>query len=320
MKDRTYRVMAAGADDIQNFEVSAREAGRRLDLILAERLDLSRAQARRLLARGAVAVAGRTAAESEKGSTLAQGVSIAVEPFRRAEDQAARPEPAAPLTILAQGPGWLAADKPAGTPVHPLREDEPGTLLGAVLARHPEMQGVGEGGLRSGVVHRLDVETSGVLLLATHEERWQELRSAFREHRVEKVYRAVVAGQMHEGGSLAVGLAVARHRPARVRVVPEHERARARGVRDVEMSWRPLDVRDDSTLVEVRPVTGFLHQIRVVMAYLGHPLLGDRTYARGRVAEAAPRHLLHAASVACGDVAAESPLPPEFVPLPPARA
>jgi len=305
--------MAAEAEDVQSFEVSAGEAGRRLDLFLAERLGLSRAQARRLLARGAVQVAGRRARESEKGAMLVEGVSVAVEPFRRAEQLVARAEPDAPLAILAEGPGWLAADKPAGTPVHPLREDETGTLLGAALARHPEMQGVGEGGLRSGVVHRLDVDTSGVLLLATSEDAWQELRRGFREHRVEKVYRAVVAGQLREGGSLAVGLVVARHRPARVRVVPEHERLRARGARDVEMSWQPLEVRDDSTLVEVRPVTGFLHQIRVVMAHLGHPLLGDRTYARGAVAEAAPRHLLHATRVAYADVVAESPLPPEFV-------
>jgi 23S rRNA pseudouridine1911/1915/1917 synthase len=313
MKDRTYRVMTAEAEGNQNFEVSAGEAGRRLDLFLAERLGLSRAQARRLLARGAVRLDGRAAGESEKGSGLAAGVSVSVEPFRRAGEQVARAEPEAPLSVLAQGPGWLAVDKPAGMPVHPLREDETGTVLGGVLARHPEMQGVGEGALRSGVVHRLDVDTSGVLLFATREDVWQRLRQGFREHRVEKVYRAVVAGCMHERGSIAVGLAVARHRPARVRVVPESERARARGVRDVEMSWEPLEVREDSTLVEVRPVTGFLHQIRVVMAHLGHPLLGDRTYAKGAVAEAAPRHLLHATRIVFEDVEAESPLPPEFV-------
>ena len=304
--------MAAAAEDVQNFEVRAGEAGRRLDLFLAERLGLSRAQARRLLARGAVRVAGRTASEREKGSALAEGTQVAVEPFRRPDEAEARPEPDAELSVLAEGPGWLAVDKAAGAPVHPLREDETGSVLGAALARHPEMHGVGEGGLRSGVVHRLDVDTSGVLLLATREETWQRLRGAFREHRVEKVYRAVVAGKLEEAGSLAIGLAVARHRPARVRVVPEHERASARGVRDVEMSWRPLEQREGATLVEVRPVTGFLHQIRVVMAHLGHPLLGDRSYARGSVAEAAPRHLLHATRVAFEDVVAESPLPPEF--------
>ena len=253
--------MTVRAEETQRFEVGAREAGRRLDVVLAERLGLSRAQARRLLARGAVSVGGRPAGEREKGSLLEAGAEVAVEPFRRAEEAEARPEADAPLAVLAEGEGWLAVDKPAGTPVHPLRDDETGIVLGAALARYPQMQGVGEAGLRSGVVHRLDVDTSGVLLLATGEEAWQRLRRGFSEHRVEKVYRAVVAGELSEAGSLAVGLAVARHRPARVRVVSEGERHRARGVRDVEMSWRPLEARDGATLVEVRPVSGFLHQI-----------------------------------------------------------
>ncbi|NIR59804.1 MAG: RluA family pseudouridine synthase, partial [Gammaproteobacteria bacterium] len=79
------------------------------------------------------------------------------------------------LVVLARGAGWVAVDKPAGVPVHPLRADERGSVLAAVAARHPEVQGVGEGGLRSGVVHRLDVGTSGVLLVATAEDAWQRL-------------------------------------------------------------------------------------------------------------------------------------------------
>ncbi len=294
--------MTPGAEDERVFEVGAGEAGQRLDVFLAERLALSRAQARRLLSRGAVSVDDRPAEAADKGVALAAGARVSVQAFRRPEEATARPEPDTPLAVLAEGPGWLAVDKPAGMPVHPLREDETGTLLGAVCARHPEIHGVGEGGLRSGVVHRLDVDTSGVMLFATREEVWQRLRAAFSAHLVHKTYRAVVAGALEDAGSIALGLAVARHRPARVRVVPEHERMRARGVRDVEMRWRPLEQRDGSTLVEVQPVTGFLHQIRVVMAHLGHPLLGDRTYAKGAVAEAAPRHLLHATHVAFEEI------------------
>ncbi len=305
--------MTDEVDAPRRLRVEAQEAGRRLDLFLAERLKLSRAQARRLLARGAVRVDGGRAAERRKGVGLAAGAEVEVEPFRRPQEARAPEEADAPLAILADGPGWLAVDKPAGVPVHPLREDEAGTVLGAVLARHPEIHGVGEGGLRSGVVHRLDVDTSGVLLLATAEDTWRRLRQVFAEHRVEKVYRALVAGRMADAGSISLGLAVARHRPARVRVVPESERARARGVRDIEMSWRPLETRGDVTLVEVRPVTGFLHQIRAVMAHLGHPLLGDRTYATPGVAAAAPRHMLHAAWIRFEEVEAASAEPADFL-------
>jgi 23S rRNA pseudouridine1911/1915/1917 synthase len=174
------------------------------------------------------------------------------------------------------------------------------------------VQGVGEGGLRSGVVHRLDVETSGVLLFALEESAWQRLRAAFREHRVEKVYRALVAGRVDAAGGAEVGLVLARHRPARVRVLSEEERRRSRGARVCVMSWRPLEHFAAATLLEVRPVTGFLHQIRAVLAQSGHPLLGDRTYAPAEVAAAAPRHMLHAAALRFEEVAAESPEPEDF--------
>jgi 23S rRNA pseudouridine1911/1915/1917 synthase len=291
--------------------VGPAEAGRRLDVFLAERLGLSRAQVRRLLGRGAVAVQGRVARGRDKGRSLASGDAVEVAPYRPPSDQRVAPEPELPLRVVGEGPGWLAADKPAGMAMHPYEEGETGTLLGAVVARRPEVHGVGEGGLRSGIVHRLDVDTSGVVLVASDAEVWQRLRRAFQDHRVEKVYRAVVAGRVESEGRADVGVCMARHRPARVRVVPEAERAGARGVWPVRMTWRPLEVRAGESLVEVRPETGFLHQIRVVLAAAGHPLLGDRTYAPRVVAARAPHHLLHATRVAFEQIEAEAPVPDE---------
>lgn len=297
------------------FRVAEADRGRRLDLVLAERLALSRAQVRRLLARGAVCLDGRRVGESAKGRRVEPPVEVEIAPFRRPEDQRVIPEPDAALPLLAAGPGWIAVDKPAGVPVHPLREDERGSLLAAALARHPELAGVGEGGLRSGVVHRLDVKTSGALLLATQESSWQRLRVAFQEHRVEKVYRALVTGRLEQPGGAELTLALARHRPARVRVVGEAERARARGARRCITRWRPLEVFEAASLVEVRPVTGFLHQIRVVLAHLGFPLLGDPVYGGEVGAASAPRHMLHAARVRFEEVRAESPDPADFAAL-----
>src|SRR5262245_37477461 len=173
------------------LEVLPSESGRRLDVFLAERLSLSRSGVRRLLASGAVRVGGRIAAEGDKGLALSAGERVEVAAQARAEADRIPHEPEAPLCVLAQGPGWLVADKSAGVPVHPLAAGERGTLLGAVAARHPEIQGIGEGGLRSGVVHRLDVDTSGALVIATDTAQWRRLRAAFREHRVEKRYRAI---------------------------------------------------------------------------------------------------------------------------------
>jgi 23S rRNA pseudouridine1911/1915/1917 synthase len=290
----------------RSWVVNEAEAGARLDVFLAGVLGATRGQVRRLLAAGGVRVAERAVVLAAKGRLLAAGERVAVrEPTLEA---AATPEPEAeaPLVVLAEGAGWIALDKPAGMPVHPLAPGERGTLLNALLARHPEVSGVGEGGLRSGVVHRLDVDTSGVLLFATEERRWLELREAFRSHRVTKTYRALVHGRLAGRAQLVLQLAVLRHRPARVGVV---EPGTGRG-RRTELAWRTLEEFADATLVEVAPRTGFLHQIRASLAHLGHPVIGDVAY--GAPAGVAARHLLHAARVAVDDVLAESPDAADF--------
>jgi 23S rRNA pseudouridine1911/1915/1917 synthase len=296
----------------QSLPIREEDRGQRLDRFLAEHLRLSRSQVRRLLARGAVSVGGRSVNEDAKGLNLQPGPVIEVTPFARPEDQRALSAPDQPLQLLASGSGWLALDKPAGTPVHPLREEEADTVLNALIGRFPEIHGVGEGGLRSGVVHRLDVDTSGVLLFATEEAAWQHLRGAFREHLVEKTYRALVIGALEGEGSLEVGLVTARHRPARVRVVAEAELERARGVHTGVLRWRSLEVFGGVTLVEVRPKTGFLHQIRVSLAHLGFPVLGDRTYGPASDPIAVPRQMLHAAHAGWGEIEASSPDPADF--------
>src|SRR5262245_19047838 len=290
------------------LEVTDADGGRRLDVFLAEHLELSRAEVRRLLARGAVRLDGRRVSTPGKGILVGAGARVEVAAFARPGDRRALPDAEAPLPVLASGPGWLAVDKPAGAPVHPFDEEERGTVLNAAIARHPELHGVGEGGLRSGVVHRLDVDTSGVLLVATADAAWSRLREAFARHRVDKVYRALVRGRMDSHGSIEIALVLGRHRPARVRVAASGER----GARPVELAWRALERFAEATLVEVRPRTGFLHQIRVVLAHLGHPVLGDRVYADPEIAAAAPRQMLHAAALRFEEIAAASPDPADL--------
>lgn len=289
--------------------VEAGEAGSRLDVFLATRLGVSRAEARRLLASGDVHLDGRPLGAGAKGLRLAGGARVELPDFTRPELRRARAEPDAPLTVLAEGDGWVALDKPAGVPVHPLSQTEEGTLLGALLARRPEVQGLGEGGLRSGVVHRLDVDTSGVVLFATGQARWTALRRAFQGREVEKRYRAIVLGRPAETGRADLRLRVASHRPARVRVVEQD----GPNVRPARLGWRVLERFETASLVEVSLETGFLHQIRVSFAHLGFPVAGDRVYGEGAEDDTgAARQLLHAARVAWRDVCSESPDPPDF--------
>jgi 23S rRNA pseudouridine1911/1915/1917 synthase len=300
-----------------DFDVDARAAGERLDTFLASRLALSRAEVRRILARGVVRLDGRAIDAAAKGERLLLGARVEVASFLPREDQRVIPEPELGLKVLAEGDGWLVLDKPAGMPVHPHDEDERGTAAGLVAALHPEMHGVGEGGLRSGVVHRLDVDTSGALAFTWREEAWARLRRAFRKHRVAKTYRAIVLGDaVSDAGRSEVGLRVAQHRPARVAVVEASRAAEDRSVRVGRLEWQVLERFAAGALVEVALETGFLHQVRATLAHLGAPIAGDRTYgpaaAAGEDPSGAQRQMLHAARLHFEELSAEAPDPDDF--------
>lgn len=308
---------SAGEVPPRTLEVAGADAGARLDVFLARRLELSRAEVRGLLGRGVVRLDGRVQGPGDKGAPLAPGARVEVEGFRRRRHWRAVPEPDLPFPVLAGGPDWLVLDKPPGVPVHPYREEETGTLLNLAAALRPEIQGVGEGGLRSGVVHRLDLDTSGCVLLASGEASWRRLRDAFARHRVHKLYRAVLRGGLPDAGEADLWLRVARHRPAWVEVVPGTGEGAPRGARRGRLAWRVLErFPSDACLVEVDLHTGFLHQVRATLAHLGAPVAGDRVYGPPAQDDpsGAPRQMLHAARLEVPEaaIAAESPDPDDL--------
>lgn len=306
-------------------EVEEASAGERLDRFLAERLGVSRARVRHLLEFGRVSIdddgGGRALELADKARRTAVGERFGVAGPLRAEEERPMPRPDLDWRCVAEGPGWVGVDKPAGCGVHPLYPAQQDTVLNAVVARHPEIVGVGEGGLRSGVVHRLDVDTTGALLFATTEEGWRRLRGAFSAHQVEKRYLALVRGRFEGPGRIELALSVKRHRPARVEVV---EPAAGRLCRQ---RVRVLRRFEEATLVEIELETGFLHQIRASLAHLGHPVLGDREYGEAsgagadgdcdedssQGAETAPRPMLHAARLVFEEIELVVPPPPDFV-------
>jgi 23S rRNA pseudouridine1911/1915/1917 synthase len=269
-------------------------SGARLDVFLARSLDLSRGYARRLLERGGIRLNGAPAA---KGARVQPGDVVSGPPFRH-PSEGPLASPGLEVRILAEKGGLLAVDKPAGVPTHPLDFDERGTVLSALLARYPEMSGVGEGGLRSGVVHRLDVGTSGVLVFARETEAWTRARKEFEERRVVKRYLARVHGGRLEAGEVALRL---EHRGARMRVV-------SRGGIEAITWLRTLSEDAGSSLIEARPLTGVMHQIRATLAHLQRPVVGDLLYGSDR---ALGRHLLHATEIRVGELRAASPPPRE---------
>ncbi len=306
-------------DPVLSWRIPQGENSRRLDLHLARQLGVSRGVARRLLAEGRIWLDGRQLPGKAKGQLAVAGAELRVEGFCSPGRQRPLPDPedGELSQELASGPGWVAVDKPPGCGVHPLHQGQRGTLLNGLVRRYPQIIGVGEGGLRSGVVHRLDVDTSGVVLFALDANTWSKLRAAFRaggggaptDLRLEKRYRAVVEGRLVDGGEMELELAVVRRSPALVRVFASGAPRRTWTTR---LRWRSLAASNAASLVEVYPSTGFLHQIRVTLAYLGHPVVGDRVYGQGR--EGA-RHLLHAAGLrwdALPGLDVSSPDPPDF--------
>jgi 23S rRNA pseudouridine1911/1915/1917 synthase len=291
---------------VRRFHVGAPSAGTRLDLFLAATCsDLSRSRIQKLIAEGTVLVAG---APARRAHVVRAGEEISIEvpePRRsvlEAED--------IPLSILYEDEHLLAIDKPAGLVVHPAPGHASGTLVNALLHHVRDLAGVG-GELRPGIVHRLDRDTSGVLLVAKTDRAHQLLSRQMRQRTLRKEYLALVAGvpKVRKGEvSLSVGRDPRDRKKMKAFRATETEQPpgvrTARTLYEIEREWFALGL----TLLRCRLVTGRTHQIRVHLSASGLPIVGDPVYGRPsyrRVRDAAlkrrlaefPRQALHAERV-----------------------
>jgi 23S rRNA pseudouridine1911/1915/1917 synthase len=282
--------------------------GARLDVWVGEALGLSRARLKRLFEAGAVKVGGRPA---KKGDKVRGGVEVSV--VLEEEQTAAAPSTELPLTVLHEDAWLIAVEKPAGVPTHPLKPGEVGTVANALVARYPECQTASDDPREGGVCHRLDVETSGVLLAARDRETWTKVRSAFGARDVEKRYFALVTGPIADEGEIDLPL---RHPPRhadRMEGAPDG----GKDAREALSRFRVISRAADYAFVDVEILTGVQHQIRAHLAAIGAPIVGDAIY-RGREEPLLSRFFLHAHKLGLTHpetgkrLVVESPLPAEL--------
>ena len=257
-------------------------AGRLDQYLAALEPSLSRTQAQRLITGGRVRLNG---AAARPGSRLRPGDQLTWE-VPAPSPSALRPEPI-DLAVVYEDDDLLVIDKPAGLVVHPGAGHETGTLVHALLARGPSWSSIG-GAERPGIVHRLDRDTSGLLVVARNDAAHRALSRQLQDRSMHRSYRALVVGEVPEAAA-RIDAAIGRDPRHRQRMA-----VLARG-RDAVSDFRRLEIAGRHSLLQVDLRTGRTHQVRVHLAYIGHPVLGDPVY--GRRSPLIERPALHAADL-----------------------
>lgn len=309
--------MPTSAEQTLIYTVDVQQSSQRLDRFLAGQLaDASRVEVQRWIKEERVTVNGQPGKASYK---LRAGDSLTLLRPPRIESQI-EPEQVE-LVVVYEDDDLLVVNKPAGMVVHPAPGHVRGTLVNALLGRDPGLAAVG-GPERAGVVHRLDRDTSGLLLVAKNSTAFAKLQRQFKTRRVEKTYLALVEGAP-DAASGRIEAPVARDPAHRQRMAVLSEN---RGGRKAATAFRVLESyistmsqqRHEFSLLEVDLLTGRTHQIRVHMAFIKHPMVGDRIYGRRKQRIPCPRQFLHAHRLAFTQpttgqrIEVEAPLPADL--------
>lgn len=299
----------------RTIRVNDDEIGMRLDVLLVGRFGgLGRAGARALLDEGAVRMNGRRV---KKGERALRDATIELAKAPKDSRFHAAPDDELALSIVHEDDALVVVDKPAGVPSNPLSEAERGTIANALLARYPTLADVGYSPREPGLVHRLDVETSGLLVAAKTREAFEALRASLAAGSWDKRYRALVAGAIRAPITVDAAIANDPGDARKVRVASDPLEGARLSAREARSVVAPVEALSESTLVDVAASPARRHQVRAHLAFVGHPLVGDALYG-GPEDLALGRHFLHASTITLPHpttgrpVALTSPLAPEL--------
>ncbi len=257
----------------------------RLDVYLTGAIpEQSRSRIRKLIDEGMVRINGKA---KKSGYKLKCGDRIAVDVDIEEHGLSAPAAQAIPLEILFDDDDIIVVDKPSGMVVHPGAGNKEGTLVNALLGRFPGIEGVGPEA-RPGIVHRLDKETSGVMVVARNQRAYASLVKQFKDRDVHKTYLGLVRGKMSSPEG-RLDWAIGRHPKNRQKIS-----VKTRHPRPAVTFYKVLGSVGGYSLLEIKPITGRTHQIRVHMAAAGHPIAGDSRYGHRREKPGIPRLFLHA--------------------------
>ncbi|MBR6185198.1 MAG: RluA family pseudouridine synthase [Clostridia bacterium] len=258
--------------------------GERLDVLLSRDGQISRSRAAALIKEGCVTVQGRVETKPAFKTDAGAQICLSMPEPKPAKAEAQD----IPLEILYQDEHLAVVVKPCGMVVHPAAGNDDGTLVNALLFHLDSLSGIG-GEMRPGIVHRLDKDTSGLMLVAKDDQTHAALSQQLSDRRMEKHYRAVVYGRMKEKEGV-IEKPIGRSKTDRKKMAVDENG------RWAKTEWRTLQEYGDRTLLDVHIITGRTHQIRVHMASVGHPVLGDPLYGHKRMPQA-DRLMLHAYSL-----------------------
>ena len=274
-------------DQKVELDVMQDSDGMRIDAYLRANTEFSRSRVSALMCEGAVLVDGEVQIKPSFKVCAGQRVTLAVPQVRSVDIVPQN----IPLDILYQDADVVVVNKPCGMVVHPAAGNEDRTLVNALLYHVHDLSGIG-GEMRPGIVHRLDKDTSGLILIAKNDKAHGLLSDQFKERSMEKHYRAVAYGNFREDEGL-IDAPIARHPVDRKKmaIVPDGKPS--------QTQWKVLERLKGATYLDVHLLTGRTHQIRVHTHSIGHPLLGDRIYAPNiKTSVHIPRLMLHAYSLA----------------------